>query len=100
MLGQLFGNIKVVLGHHLVAGGFFRVGRQPVVLKGVNGQPGHVLHRQVNHRMLGDRGVAVAQDPPLVEIGRLFFADLLRDLVEGFGAAGGHGEGHRDLFFA
>ena len=49
--------------------------------------------------MLGDGGVAVAQHPPLMEVRRLVLADLFGDLVEGFGPAGSHGEGHGYLFF-
>ena len=47
--------------------------------------------------MFRDGGVAVAEDPPFVETGGAFFAHLLGDFVEGFGAAGGHGEDHGQL---
>ena len=65
----------------------------------ITGQPGDVFRRQMDHSVLGNRRMAVTQDPSLVKIRSLFLADLGSDLVKWLRPPGGHGKGDRNLFF-
>ena len=56
----------------LVPGGLLGVRREAVVLKGVAGQTGNILHGQVDYRVFRNGGVAVAYNPTLVEVGGTF----------------------------
>ena len=93
MAVQFLRHVKAAAVDDLVAGGLLGVGGEAVVLQAVACYAGDVLDREVDHGVLGHGGVAVAQHPAFVEVGGLFLADLSGDLIEGFGPAGGHGEG-------
>ena len=89
VLFQLLRDVEAVLGHYLVARGFFGVGGQASVFQGVGGDAGYVFDCQADYGVFGYGGVAVADYPAFMEVRCGRFAYLPGRFVEGFGTAGG-----------
>src|SRR4030067_1233640 len=66
----------------LITRGFLGVGSQPVGFDALDRQSRDVLERQMEHRMLGDRGVSITAAPFLMEVSRLLSRQLFGDLAK------------------
>jgi hypothetical protein len=93
---DFFGNIEAVRLPFLVARRLLRVRGQPIGFDALDGQPRDVFEGQVQYGMFGDRCVAIADDPFLVEGGGFGVRQFIGNSAEGLRRARGLGEGDGD----